>query len=80
MSYLSESASEPTCNGDKPLSTFELIGSAFAGLVGVQSRKNRIRDFSRGRPLQFVAVGVIFTGLFFVSVMGVVQLALASAS
>ena len=38
----------------------------FAAGFGVQSRENKLRDFSRGRPLQFIAAGLILTfGLLF---------------
>lgn len=51
---------------DRDLSLAEVVGSVFAAGFGVQSRENKLRDFSRGRPLQFIAAGLILTfGLLF---------------
>lgn len=61
---------------DAPLSLWQLIGSALAAAFGVQSSENRKRDFSRGRPGQFIAIGIIFTVLFVLVMIGVVNLVL----
>ena len=51
---------------DRDLSIAEVIGSVFAAGFGVQSRENKLRDFRRGKPLQFIAAGLILTfGLLF---------------
>ena len=57
----------------KPL---HVIGSVFAAGLGVQSSKNRERDFKQGRIGVFIAAGVIFTLLFIGTVVTVVQLVL----
>ncbi len=43
------------------LSTMQVVGSVLAAGLGVQSRENKVRDFSRGKPLQFVVAGLVFT-------------------
>ena len=48
---------------EKTLTFLEILGSAFAAAVGVQSKKNRARDFSRGKPLHFIMAGVVFAAL-----------------
>lgn len=48
----------------KKLSIFQLVGSLFAGAIGVQSSKNRERDFQVNSIMPFVIGGLIFTGLF----------------
>lgn len=55
------------------------IGSVLASFIGVQSAKNRERDFTRGSPRRFVILGVVFTLLFVLTVIGVVKLVLRSA-
>ena len=50
------------------------VGAAF---FGVQSAKNRERDFTHGKPVHFIVVGVGLTVLFIAAVWGVVQLALS---
>jgi len=63
---------------DRDLTVFELIGSALAAAFGVQSSRNRERDFSRGRPSQFIIIGIVLTALFVLLVAGVVNLVLSS--
>lgn len=63
-------------DNDKPLSFREMLQSVLAAAFGVQSGKNRARDFSRGRPSQFIALGLMFTALFVVVLFALVQLVL----
>lgn len=60
------------------LSFWELVGSTLAAAIGVQKKVNKERDFSRGRPLQFILAGLVFTTLFVLAVVAVVQLVLPS--
>ena len=48
--------------------------STLAAAFGVQSRANRERDFEHGSPGVFIAAGVIFTVLFVVLLVVVVNL------
>ena len=57
----------------KPL---HVVSSVFAAGLGVQSSKNRERDFKQGRFGVFIAAGIIFTLLFIGTVFTVVQLVL----
>ena len=61
---------------EKPLSFCEMLQSVLAAAFGVQSGKNRARDFSRGKPSQFILLGVIFTAVFVLLIYGVVKLVL----
>ena len=58
------------------LSTLHVVSSVFAAGLGVQSSKNRERDFKQGRFGVFIAAGIIFTLLFIGTVFTVVQLVL----
>ncbi len=60
------------------LSLLQLISSALAAAFGVQSSRNRKRDFARGKPSQFIAIGIIFTALFVLIMVGVVNLVLGA--
>ena len=57
--------------------TYRIIQSALAAAIGVQSKKNRERDFQEGNAGTFIAAGIIFTALFIATVMTVVQLVTA---
>lgn len=63
-------------DNDKPLSFREMLQSVLAAAFGVQSGRNRARDFSRGKPSHFIALGVMFTALFVVLLFGLVKLVL----
>ena len=63
-------------DNDKPLSFREMLQSVLAAAFGVQSGKNRARDFSRGKPSHFIALGLMFTALFVVVLFALVQLVL----
>ena len=71
---------QPENQSEKDQLTFiELLQSTLWAALGVQKRENRVRDFSRGNPWHFVAMGVGFTTFFVVSLIGVVKLVLAAA-
>ncbi len=54
----------------------EVVMSVLAAALGVQSSKNRQRDFTKGNALVFIAAGLIFTILFVLTLIGVVNLIL----
>jgi hypothetical protein len=60
------------------LNPLQVVGSVFAAGLGVQSSKNRERDFKQGRIGVFIAAGIVFTLLFVGSVLFVVQAVLKS--
>lgn len=57
----------------------QTITSVAASFFGVQSSKNRQRDFSKGKAGHFIAVGLIMTALFVLTVWMAVRFALRSA-
>nr|WP_298166663.1 DUF2970 domain-containing protein [uncultured Pseudomonas sp.] len=61
---------------DKPLTLWEMLQSILAAAIGVQSGKNRSRDFSRGKPSHFIILGVAFTLVFVLMIIAVVKLVL----
>ncbi len=64
----------------KKVSLLSLIGSLFAGAFGVQTEKNRARDFSHGKFSHFIIGGIIFAILFVLAVYGIVQLVVSNAN
>jgi hypothetical protein len=61
---------------DKPLTLREMLQSVLAAAFGVQSGKNRARDFSRGKPSHFILLGVLFTSVFVLVLFALVRLVL----
>ncbi len=66
---------------DKPrkVNPFSIVGSVLAAAFGVQSARNRERDFKEGKLTTFVVAGIVFTALFVASVYFVVTLVLENA-
>jgi hypothetical protein len=60
----------------RPPTFWQMLQSVLAAAFGVQSGKNRARDFSHGKPSHFVALGLLFTLCFVLTVFGVVKLVL----
>ena len=64
---------------DETPSFWQTIKSVFAAFFGVQSDKNRERDFRQGKPAHFIIAGLLLTLLFILVVWGVVKLVLNAA-
>ncbi|MHC8305853.1 DUF2970 domain-containing protein [Pseudomonas sp. PB3P13] len=58
----------------KPPTLWQMVHSVLAAALGVQSGKNRERDFTHGKPSHFVMLGVLFTALFALALFGIVTL------
>ena len=65
---------------DTPLTLREMLQTMLAAALGVQSGKNRARDFSRGKASHFIALGVLFMVIFVLVVLGTVHLVLRLAT
>ena len=64
---------------NKPVSFMQAAASVLAAFFGVQNRRNRERDFTRGRASHFIVLGVLFTALFVGAVILAVRLTLKQA-
>ena len=58
---------------DEELSVWQVIGSVFAAAFGVQSDKNRRRDFTKAKPSTYIIAGIIFTLAFILVLVTVVK-------
>jgi hypothetical protein len=68
--------SEQPSNQQKPR-IISVVKSILAAAIGVQSEKNRTRDFEQGNPLVFIIGGIIFTLLFIATVATLVGFVLS---
>ncbi|WP_392888542.1 DUF2970 domain-containing protein [Pseudomonas migulae] len=64
---------------NKPPTFWQMLHSVMAAAFGVQSGKNRARDFTHGKPSHFVLLGILFTVVFALTLYGIVQLVLLFA-
>lgn len=58
----------------------DVVKSVLASFFGVQSDKNRERDFQQGSPAQFIVVGLVLTILFIIGMIVIVKIILASVT
>ena len=71
---------EENNNNEKSKVTLvSVFQSVVAAAIGVQSEKNRQRDFSHGKPVYFIIAGLVFLLVFIVTIIAVVQLVLPGA-
>lgn len=68
---------KPSKDSQKP-SLMSVVKSILAAGIGVQSDKNRTRDFEQGNPLAFIIGGIVFTLLFIATVATVVGFVLSN--
>lgn len=60
-------------------SLLSVVGSVFASMFGVQSSRKHEEDFTRGSAGAYIAIGLVATVLFILTVWGVVQLVMKFA-
>ena len=72
-------SNQPDPEHHQKVSFGSLVHSLFAGAFGVQTEKNRSRDFAHGKFSHFIIGGIIFAILFVLAIYGVVQLVMSAA-
>ncbi len=65
---------EDSPQDETPLTFIELVKSVSMAFLGVQSNKNRERDFARGKLSHFIIIGLILGIAFVLTIVGVVTL------
>jgi uncharacterized membrane protein len=50
-----------------------LVMAVLAGAIGVNSSKNRKKDFSAKSATPYIIAGILFTVLFMISLYGLIQ-------
>ena len=57
-----------------------VMKSAMAAAIGVQSQANRERDFTQGKPIHFIVAGIVATLIFLFCVGLFVKVMIATGS
>ena len=60
----------------RPTSAWQVIQSVLWSFFGVQSSKNRQRDFTRGKPIHYLVAALLMTGVVALIFYAAVQLVL----
>jgi hypothetical protein len=63
----------------KQVSFVQVLLSVLSAFFGVQSGKNRERDFQHGKPWHYIFVGLLMTGVFLLLVWGLVSIVMKMA-
>lgn len=79
MTDSSEQEEQAESAGRKSLNPVQVVSSVVAAGLGIQSSRNRERDFKQGRAGVFIAAGLVFTILFVSALVVIVQLVLRSS-
>ena len=58
------------------ISFWSMLKSVLAAFFGVQGEANRQRDFSQGKPIEFIVIGLLAGLVFILLVWGMVKLVL----
>jgi hypothetical protein len=76
---LNDSKDNQDCTVPEPasLTFWQVLGSVIAAAFGVQSSKNRERDFTQGKASHFILMGVGFTAVFVILMVLLVQFVLS---
>lgn len=69
---------DSTSPSGKP-SLLQVVGSVLAAAVGIQTNANRERDFKSGSATTYIVAGFVFTVVFILAIITVVNLVLKSA-
>ncbi len=56
--------------------TWQVLKSVMASFFGVQNEKTRRRDFTYGKPSQFITIGLILTAFFIIVIYLIVKIIL----
>jgi hypothetical protein len=70
---------ESDLDNDQKPSFWQIVLSTLSAFLGVQSNKNRVRDFKHGNIYAYIVSGLIFTILFIFCVITVVKVVLSNA-
>ena len=70
---------DPDKKDEKKPGPLQVVGSVISAAFGLQSSRNRERDFQHGRFRNYVIAAVGFVMVFIVVVFSVVQMVLKSA-
>lgn len=75
---MTDQSSDPQSEERAP-TLLQTVFSVLAAFFGVQSRRNRERDFSRGKASHFIIIGLVMTAVFIALVVLAVKFALRQA-
>lgn len=73
-----QNPSEPRDEAPQSLTFLQMVSSILASFFGVQSAKNRDRDFAHGNARAFILVGILMTIVWYGAISLVVHFVLSN--
>lgn len=67
-------------NSPKKPGFLAVMGSVLSAAFGVQTSKNRERDFEGGQALPYIVGGLVFTILFILAIVTVVRMVVSNSA
>jgi hypothetical protein len=67
---------KPQQEPQESLTFLQMVGSILASFFGVQSGKNRERDFKHGKARAFIMVGILMTVVWYATIYLIVHVVL----
>ena len=64
---------------EKKPSSLQIILSVLSAAIGIQSSKNRERDFKGGSLKIYIFTGIVFVAIFIMTIVSVVSIVLENA-
>lgn len=74
MEQLVAGSDRATSETEPDLGLLQVMGSVLAASFGVQSKENKVRDFTRGKPIHFIVAGLLFTCGFLLALILLVNI------
>ncbi len=65
-------------NNANSIGFLSVIGSVLAAIFGIQSEKNRQRDFQQSSPVAFISVGIIVVMTLVITMIAIVDAIISS--
>lgn len=65
--------------GRSGLTVWQVVKSTLAAALGVQTEAARRRDFTRGSPAPFIIAGIVFTAVFVIVLVVIVNVVIRTA-
>lgn len=75
-----KNANEAPAAAEQEMTLWQTTQSVLWAMLGVQSKKNARRDFSKGKFSHFLIIGVVFALVFILTIVSVVRVILSSAA
>lgn len=76
---MTDDQNSPDSGRRRGITFWQLMKSVLGAALGVQSEETRHRDFTHGNPAVYIIAGLVFTAIFVLVLVVIVQVVLSNA-